>query len=30
MKIFIAILENLQGRVDDALPFVIQTCMREL
>lgn len=30
MKLLIAILENLQGRVDDALPFIIQTCMTEL
>lgn len=30
MKIFIAIIDNLQGRVDDALPFILQVCMTEL
>lgn len=29
-KIIIALLENLQGRIDDALPFIIQTCTQEL
>lgn len=26
----IAMLENLQGRIDDAVPFLIQTCANEL
>ena len=30
MKLFIAMLENLQGRIDDYLPFIMQACMREL
>lgn len=27
MKILIAILENLQGRVDEALPYIIKIAM---
>lgn len=30
MKILIALLENLFGRANDALPFIVQTCMTEL
>jgi len=30
MKLFIAIVETLRGRIDDFIAFVVQTCMQEL
>lgn len=30
MKILIAMLENLQGKIDEAIPYIIKICMSEL
>ena len=30
MKIIIAMLENLQGRIDEALPYILKLCINEL
>jgi len=30
MKVIIAMLENLQGRFDDALPYLMKICVEEL
>lgn len=30
MKIMIAMLENLQGKIDEALPYILKITMQEL
>jgi hypothetical protein len=30
MKILIAMVENLRGRIDEAIPYIIKICMNEL
>jgi hypothetical protein len=30
MKILIAMLENLKGKIDEALPYIIKLAMQEL
>lgn len=30
MKVIIAMLENLQGRIDDALGYLMKVCIEEL
>ena len=30
MKVVIAMLENLKGRIDEALPYVLKICTEEL
>lgn len=30
MKIVIAMLENLKGKIDEALPYILKICMNEL
>lgn len=30
MKVLIAMLENMRGKIDEAVPLIISICMREL
>lgn len=30
MKIIIAMLENLQNRIDEAMPYILRICINEL
>jgi len=30
MKIIIAMIENLKGKIDEAIPYIIKICMNEL
>jgi len=30
MKVLIAMLENLKGRIDEALPYILKICMQEI
>lgn len=30
MKVLIAMLENLKGRIDEAIPYIIKIAMQEL